>query len=221
MPEVSILMLTHNAKKYVKKSILSLKKKTVNVDYELIVLDNNSNFFTKKLLKNLKNKGYIDKLIMNPVNDLFAKGNNLASKKADRDSKYYLLLNSDIEIKSDDWLSKLIKHHPSNGGVSSFGAVLSKPVRADGYCLLIDKYLFDKYKLNENFAWWWGVTQLEANVLKEQKEIYAVVNHEEYLHHYGGKSGKGYKDAQGLNINIEDVIEWFDNNEIKLIDKLK
>lgn len=219
MPKISILMLTHNARKYTKQSIVTLKL-TKGVDYELIVLDNNSGFFTRNLLKKLKAQGYIDKLIFNPKNDLFAKGNNLASEHAAKDSDYYLLLNSDVEIKSKNWLSRLLESHPAGGGISAFGAVLSEPIRADGYCLLINKYLFDKYKLNEDYEWWWGVTQLEADVLKEGKDIIAIVNHEEYIHHFGGKSGKGYKDAKGLHVEIEDVVNWFDNKKVKIIDKL-
>ena len=46
---VSLLMLTHNAPRYVFKSIISLKKTVFN-DYELIVLDNNSKLITKSLV---------------------------------------------------------------------------------------------------------------------------------------------------------------------------
>ena len=104
--KVSILMLTYNAPRYVKRSIKSLRK-TKNVDYELIVVDNNSKVTTKKTLWRLYKKKYIDKLYFNNENSLFSGGNNLAAKLTS-ESAYICLLNSDIEIKSPFWLENLI-----------------------------------------------------------------------------------------------------------------
>lgn len=218
--KISILMLTYNAANYVLQSILSLKKCTADVEYELVVVDNNSKWLTKTVLRRLLKAGYIDKLYLNGRNDLFAGGNNLAAGMADADSEYFLLLNSDVKIKDKHWLVNLMNIHPSNGGISAYGAVLSEPKRADGYCLLIDKELYLKYKLDENFQWWWSVTKLEGEVLKENKEVVAVIEHESQIHHYGGKSGKGYKDAKGMNIEIEEVKAWFAHGAVRFIQKM-
>lgn len=217
--KVSILMLTYNAPKYVKESILTLKENTKNIDYELIVLDNHSKFMTRRLLEKLEKKGFMDKLILSDKNLLFAKGNNVAFEAAS-DSEYIVLLNSDVKINSSNWLETLLKIHPKEGGISAFGAVDSEPIRADGYCLLIDKNLYEKYKLDETYEWWWGVTKLESMVLKEGKKIVAVRNHEEFIHHYGGKSGKGYKNAKGMDADRNEVKKWFDNNKVEIIDQL-
>lgn len=159
--KVSLLMLTYNAPRYVVQSIVGIKR-TRQVDYELIVVDNNSRIKTKIVLIVLRLLGYIDKLYLNKVNALFAKGNNIASALTSKDSTHYCLINSDIDVKNSMWLSKLCSLHPQNGGISAFGAVLSEPVRADGYCMLINKYLYDKYRLDEQFEWWWSVTKLES-----------------------------------------------------------
>ena len=219
MKKVSILMLTYNAPHYVKKSILSLNKRTKNVNYELIVVDNNSNKPTVRVLDRLHRNGFINKLYFNSKNDLFAGGNNIAASLANKDSDYYLLLNSDVEIKSDDWLEKLIALMPKDGGIVSYGAVTSSPKRADGYCMLINSNLYNKYKLDENFQWWWSVTKLEGQVLKENKSIIAIKNHEEYIHHFGGKSGKGYKDAKGMDVDMDEVEKWFSSGEVEIRDK--
>lgn len=218
--KISILMLTYNAPLYVKKSVDSLRKKTKNIDYELIVVDNASKPLTKWILNCLKRQNKIDKLHFNEKNFLFAKGNNIASKFCSEDSDLILLLNSDVKIKADNWLEKLVAIHPKDGGISAYGAVLSEPVRADGYCMLIDKKLYEKYLLDENFAWWWSVTKLESLVLKENKEIIAVKNHEKYIHHYGGKSGKGFKNAAGMGINIEEVKKWFESKRVTILDTI-
>lgn len=62
---------------YTKNTVKTLQKTEGN--FEWIVLDNNSDKKTKKILLKLQEKGYIDKLIYSKVNTLFAKGNNIAS----------------------------------------------------------------------------------------------------------------------------------------------
>ena len=213
-------MLTYNAPRYVKKSIVSLKKLTSNQNYELIVVDNDSKHPTVRTLYKLKSRGLVDKLYYNSNNDLFAKGNNIAARLASEDSDYYLLLNSDVEIKSPDWLDKLIELMPEEGGIASFGAVQSAPKRADGYCMMINADLYNKYKLDEHFQWWWGVTKLESQVLKEGKKVIAVDDHEEYIHHFGGKSGKGFSDATGMDVDMDEVKKWFEDGDVKIISHL-
>lgn len=219
--KVSLLMLTYNAPRYVVQSIVGIKR-TRQVDYELIVVDNNSRIKTKIVLIVLRLLGYIDKLYLNKVNALFAKGNNIASALTSKDSTHYCLINSDIDVKNSMWLSKLCSLHPQNGGISAFGAVLSEPVRADGYCMLINKYLYDKYRLDEQFEWWWSVTKLESQVLKDGYQIVAIKNHEKYLHHYGGASGKGFTNAKGMDIGIDEVKSWFDKkkNDVTIIESV-
>ena len=209
--KIAILMLTHNAPKYVYECITTLEKTKLNnnLDYDLIVLDNKSNFFTKYILKYLKNKGKINYLHFNDHNAFFAKGNNMACKFASDDITHYLLLNSDIRINSGEWLERLVSIHPKEGGISSFGAVLGEPIRADGYCMLIDRFLYDKYQLDEEYEWWWSVTKLQSQIIKDNYLINAVVNHEKYIHHYGGKSGKSWKDAKGMKVDINFVKSWF------------
>lgn len=196
---------------------MSVYKNTHNCDYEVIVVDNASNNRTKRMLTKLLERGYINKLLFNSKNDLFAKGNNIAASLASSDSDYYLLLNSDVQINSSDWLQNLLQIIQSKNGIVSYGAVLSEPKRVDGYCLLIDAKLYDKYKLDEQFAWWWGVTKLEGKVLKDGDHVTAINNHEKYLHHFGGKSGKGFKNAAGMNVDINEVKSWFENNKVKII----
>lgn len=221
--KISILILTHNAPRFVYKTIKSLQATSKEgFDYEVIVVDNKSKWITRQLLKLLKYSKSIDKLKYNEKNEWFAKGNNVASTLTDNETTHYLLLNSDVKINSKEWLKKMCDIFPISGGIVALGAVTSEPVRADGYCLMINKWLYDKYKLDEEFEWWWSVTKLESQVLHEGLPIYAVENHENLLHHYGGKSGKGFSDAKGMDIKIEEVKKWFNeqNSEVKIIENL-
>jgi hypothetical protein len=145
-------------------------------------------------------------------NSLFSEGNNLASRLASRDSKYLLLLNSDVQILRGDWLAQLLsKHKP---GATSLGVVFSTPSvpvpRLDGYCFLIDKSLYHKFGLDEaRFQWFWAITRLQANLLSEGKCVRGFAEHENHLLHFGGKSGAGFSIARGLDADINEIRSWF------------
>lgn len=196
----SIIILVHNAPKYVLKTFLSLQK-TKNSNYESIVVDNKSGLFTKLLLKLLFKLKYIDKLYYSKENMFFAKGNNFGTTLASKDSNYYLLLNSDVKIINPNWLELLLKNHKY--GISAYGAVNDgKNTRADGYCFLIDKDLYDKFKLDENFKWFWSITKLQGEVLEiPNTSVKAYYDHDDIIIHYGGKSGKAFKK---VNVNLKE-----------------
>ena len=216
---ISIIMLSYNAPLYTKHSLMTLKK-TEGVEYEVIVLDNNSKENTKKMLKKMKDRGYIDKLIFEKENTLFARGNNIASLSCDKNSDYILLLNSDVEIRDKDWLKLLLDNHKR--GATAYGVCQGNPhTRGDGYCFLIDKDLYLKYKLDENFEWWWSVTKLQAQLLKDGYEVCAIKNHNHLIYHYGGASGKGWMNSKGMNIEGEEVKKWFNKKDISIIETIE
>lgn len=205
---VSILMLTHNAPKYVWITITSLRKYTKDVDYELVVLDNASKLWTRLIVKLLFIFKMIDKVIFSSYNTLFAAGNNILASTADKHSDLFLLLNSDIEIKSEKWVHKLLSTHKK--GITSYGVVNTEPYRVDGYCYLIDADLYRKYPLDEqNFQWFWAITKQQAQVLTEGKSVQGFMEHEEYLHHFGGKSGGDFVGAAGMDTPADVSTKWF------------
>lgn len=216
---VSIIMLVYNAPKFVRHSILTLNKLTKGVDYELIALDNYSNMRTRKLLLKLQRKGYIDKIIFEDKNTFFAKGNNTAAKLCAQDSTHILLLNSDVEICDEYWLKKLLdKHEP---GAISYGVCMGEPhVRADGYCFLIDKEIYLKNQLDENFEWWWSVTKLQAQILREGYKVKAVKEHNGQLIHYGKMSGMAWKNSRGMLLEGQEVKKWFEECEVEIIEHI-
>jgi glycosyltransferase involved in cell wall biosynthesis len=204
----SIIILTHNAPQYVKITLESLKM-TQNAEYEVIVLDNASDLETQELLYEYKKKGFIDKLIYENENTFFARGNNLAFNFCSEKSKYVLFLNSDVEIKSPDWLAYMHKIHTK--GVTSLGIsyTLEGRCHADGYCIMFDKELFGRYKLNEEYQWFYSMSQLQAKLLKNGYDIKVVKDHEHLLHHFGGKSGTAFMNTKNfmLKKNLDDY--WF------------
>lgn len=214
---VSIIMLVHNAYEYTKNTIEKLQM--TNGDYELIVLDNDSEIKTKKLLLKLFNSGKINKLYFSETNTLFAKGNNIAFNLCDKSSDKVLLLNSDIDIRNKNWLKEMLNHYEK--GILSLGVCEKPPyVRVDGYCFLIDKDLYDKYKLDENFEWWWSITKLQAQILNDGYKVKGVKDHSNLIFHYGGVSGNDFKNSKGMDIEEEKVKNWFKNRQIDIIEKI-
>ncbi len=206
---VSIIILTHNAPEYVKLTLESLSI-TKDVEYEVIVLDNASEDETKDLLWFLKKRGLIKKLIYESENTFFSRGNNLAFKFCDKNSKFVLFLNSDIEIKDPFWLKKMLSIHKN--GATSLGLCMTQEGRfiADGYCLLIDKDLYERFPMREDYEWWYSLTYTESQLLKNEYSILAVKNHEELIHHFGGKSGDAWKSAKGMNTTENLSDRWLE-----------
>lgn len=216
---VSIIMLTYNAPEFVEHSIKTLREHTKGISYELIVLDNASGDRTRHLLLQLQKKGMIDKLIFEKQNTLFAKGNNTASKLCSLKSRYILLLNSDVEIRDDNWLGALVASHER--GAISYGVCEAEPhVRADGYCFLIDTDLYLQYQLDEQFEWWWSVTKLQAQLLRDSYKVKAVKDHTAQLIHYGGMSGTAWRSSKGMAVEGEEIKSWFANHEVEIIPKV-
>lgn len=216
-PRVSIVIPVHNALRYIRETLTTLTEKTRSVAYEVIVVDNGSRLPTKVYLAFAVAHGRIDCLVTPKNNLYFAKGNNLGASLASADSTHVLLLNSDVRINSGDWLAALLAHHRT--GATAFGYCPEVPQRADGFCFLVDKDLYLKYRLDESFPWWWGITKLQAELLRDGYSVVAIKNHENYLHHYGGKSNVSEERLrESRQYNRDEVIRWFGDRRIAVLD---
>lgn len=99
--QLSIIIVNWNVKNLIEKNILSILNKTKDLDFEIIVVDNNSNDGSKKILLRLKEQHKKLKIILNDKNKGFAKANNQGLKKAQ--GKYALFINPDTEIKESNF----------------------------------------------------------------------------------------------------------------------
>ena len=121
MDLLSIIIVSYNTKDLTCACLASVYEQTTAINYEVIVLDNNSmdgsanaietQFPQVKLIKSAENLG-------------FAEGNNVCAKQAQGD--YLLLLNPDTVIlnKAIEKLAHFSLNHPSAGiwgGVTLFG----------------------------------------------------------------------------------------------------
>lgn len=205
------MVVTRNAFVYCARLFFSLRR-TRDVSYEVVVVDNRSRLATRALLMLLAAVGSINRLCLMDTNTLFAEGNNVGVDAGRRDVPYVLLLNSDVEVRDPSWLRRLIDGH--NDGITTFGYIVDPPIsRADGYCLLISRALYREIRLDEFHQWWWGVTKLQAAVLRRGLPVRSVVEHDDFLIHFGGKSGRAHRKAGGMDVGTEQVVEWFDSRQ--------
>ncbi|MFD2672022.1 glycosyltransferase [Marinicrinis sediminis] len=119
-PKVSIVVLAFNQLEYTKQCIDSILNKTAYPNYELIIVDNNSQDHTKEYLKQIEQQHSKVKVILNNSNYGFAGGNNIGLKHADGD--YYILLNNDTVV-TRGWITGLLKHFDNNPALGLVGPV--------------------------------------------------------------------------------------------------
>jgi GT2 family glycosyltransferase len=112
---VSIIIPTRDQVDYLRRCIASIEEKTNYRDYEILIVDNDSQ--KENTLEYLKNSQHRVIKCDEPFN--FSLLNNLAAQGADGD--YLLLLNNDTEVISSEWLSAMIEHaqRPEVGAVGA------------------------------------------------------------------------------------------------------
>ena len=211
---VSIVITTHNAFRCCLRLFRSLPR-TTGVDFEVVVVDNRSRLPTRLLVVLLALARRINRLCLLDRNTLFAEANNIGVAASSRRTDYVLLLNSDVVVHQPGWLADLVSLHAR--GATGYGYVTSGPVpRADGWCLLIDRDLYERFGLPEDFPWWWSVTRLEAELLKAGHSVQAIPDPGGRLTHTGAGSGEDWKGAAGMDVDPAEVAGWFEGNTVRV-----
>lgn len=206
--KVSIIMLTYNAPVYVRHSIKSVKNNTIGVDYELIVYDNASSNKTKRVLNTLYRDGWIDRLFFSDKNYYFVGGNNRAVMKSSEDAEFILLLNSDIEIRNKKWLSSLLEVHKR--GITACQVCDEYDLRPDGWCLLVDKDIYNNLKLDEKrFTWYFSIADFASRVMNAGYSVQSIRNYKHAICHFGGASEISTSVAVSSLKSGENVSDWF------------
>ncbi len=205
----AIVIVTYNAAIYVAQCLFTLRR-TSGVRISVVVVDNNSRALTRFVLRIMFKFRYIDRLLLLNENTLFSPGCNLGVAIAPRDAEKILLLNPDTKVEDSGWLSKLVRMHEVPG-VVAYGRAHGGPIdRADGYCFLVDRRTWDAVGgLDETYEWWWAITKFQAEVLRMNRCVVAVENHDHLLRHFGGKSGDAWRDAKGMDTPHEEIASWF------------
>jgi GT2 family glycosyltransferase/glycosyltransferase involved in cell wall biosynthesis len=106
-PKASLVILTYNNLELTRQCVDSILDKTIYPHYEIILVDNNSQDGTRKYLKNLAAENENIHVVLNEVNQGFARGNNQGASVAT--GEYLVILNNDVVV-TRGWLTGLIRH---------------------------------------------------------------------------------------------------------------
>lgn len=123
MKDVSIIVVTHNNKKLLEACLDSIYKNTLNVSFDIIVIDNASSDGSAALVREKFSEA---KLIENKENFGFSQANNEGLRIID--SRHAMLLNDDTIVK-EYAIDKMVGFLDNN---SSAGAVGPRLLNTDG-----------------------------------------------------------------------------------------
>lgn len=212
MDNINIIIPVFNAPEFVIKCINSIREKTDQVQYSITVVDNASEPYTNQILNSFLLSKKIDILCSLEENRFWSEANNIGEYISPTKSNKLLLLNSDVEILDSLWLKRLLGIHEY--GYTSYGVVpassrLYLPTRGDGYCGLIDRDLYKKYKLDINFPWWFSITKLQSQILRDGYSVQAIKNHHSIIKHYGGKSTTIILPSNCTSLDPNISKDWF------------
>lgn len=122
--DLSIIIVNFRTYDLTKQTIVSVINTVKNIEYEILVVDNNSaDGSLEKLCSDFKNESLV-KFIKNKHNDGFAVANNLAF--VDAKGEYVLLLNSDV-IVEEDTINQSLNYIKSNPKIGILGCKVILP----------------------------------------------------------------------------------------------
>lgn len=126
-PKASIIILTKNNSAILSKCIESILEKTSYENYEIIVVDNDSDEPQEKEYLAIISENPAINVVENTIHFNFSELNNWAAEKAHGD--ILVFLNDDMEVISEEWLSELVSHSLR----PKIGPVGAKLIYPDGY----------------------------------------------------------------------------------------
>jgi GT2 family glycosyltransferase len=110
---LSIIIINYNQKNFLKLCLKNIKEVNPSLDYEILIVDNNSKDDSLKFLSEIKDERV--KIILNKKNLGYAKAINQALKISK--GKYVLILNPDVIVLkgSIEKLYQFMEEHPECG----------------------------------------------------------------------------------------------------------
>ena len=110
-PKISVVILCYNQLEYTKQCVESIFDQTAYPNFELVLVDNNSNDGTAEYLRTIATEHDNVKIVLNSANRGFAGGNNDGIDVSD--GEYIVLLNNDTLV-TRGWLTGLLKRFNDN-----------------------------------------------------------------------------------------------------------
>ena len=103
--QISIVIVHKDRPEYLNICLQSIAVTSVNNNYEIIVVDNNSGQDSQDFLDEIKDEVTV---VKNDKNLFWAEAANKGAEKADKDSKYIVFMHCDVVITNPAWLDLLV-----------------------------------------------------------------------------------------------------------------
>ncbi len=113
--QVSIIVVHKDRPEYLNICLQSIAVTSLNNNYEIIVVDNGSTLKDAvDFLDDLAEQGEC-KVVRNTENLWWSKAANQGAKAADKRSKYFIFMHSDVVVINPSWIDQLINVSESQG----------------------------------------------------------------------------------------------------------
>jgi len=145
--QISIIIVHKDTPDYLNICLQSIHIMSNMNNFEVIVVDNASGLETQEYLTDMEKQGI--KVIRNKENLWWSEACNLGVKAADKHSKYYVFLHSDVVVLNSSWLDLLINVSESQGAglvgieMASYAIQGNKVNFIQEWCTLMTKECFD------------------------------------------------------------------------------
>ncbi len=187
--QLSVIILNYNVRYFLEQCVVSVQKALTNLDAEIIVVDNNSSDESCEMMKQLFPQ---IKLIENPVNVGFPKGNNIAVAEAK--GEYICVLNPDTVVAEDTFEKILNFCHSELVSESNLGIIGCKLIDGTGNFLPESKRgvptpwvaftkIFSLYKMSNSFGKYYAqhITENQSGKVDILVGAFMVMKRDLYL----------------------------------------
>jgi GT2 family glycosyltransferase len=202
--KTSIIVVAYNQLEYTKKCIESILTWTKGVEYEIILVDNNSDDGTEEYASRLSQQDPRLKYFNTEENLGWVKGINYGLQQISDNSNFVILSNNDIAITGDGWLTRMLEHFtPLVGAVGpTSNYVIGRQstqfnhngVHEEltnvliGFFMCIRRSVIDEIGPMDEIFGMGGADDYDYSVRIQEAGYQLMIARDVYIHHYGSRS---------------------------------
>lgn len=145
--QVSIIIVHKDRPEYLNICLQSIAVTSMNNNYEIIVVDNNSGADSQDFLDDIKNEVTV---VKNKENLFWAAAANKGAERANKKSKYFIFMHCDVVITNPAWLDLMINVSESSGSglvgleLQSYYMQSQKVDFIQEWCILVAKECWER-----------------------------------------------------------------------------